>query len=402
MAEAFICAAKRSPIGRYAGSLSSIRPDDLLAQTIAQLIETVPTIDPSKIDDVVGGCANQSGEDNRNVARMSALLAGLPVSVPATTINRLCGSGMDAVGVVSRAIKANELGIGIACGVESMSRAPFVVGKSSKGFDRSVQMEDTTMGWRFINPKMRAAYGVDTMPQTGDNVAKQFDVSRDAQDAFALTSQQKASKARDAGLFDHEIISIEIAQRKGDPKIVSEDEHLRPDTTIEQLAALKAVNGPGGTVTAGNASGINDGAAALLLASPDACKQFSLEPMARVVGMAVAGVEPKVMGVGPIDAINKVLRLAGLTLDQIDLIELNEAFASQAIAVMNGLNLDVADPRINPMGGAIALGHPLGMSGARLVTTAAYQLQRQPGARYALCSMCVGVGQGIAMVIERT
>lgn len=401
MTDAMICAATRSPIGRYAGALSGIRPDDLLAQVIRQLIATNPSVDPETLDDVIGGCANQSGEDNRNVARMATLLAGLPVSIPATTINRLCGSGMDAVGYVSRAIKAGEIHLGIACGVESMSRAPFVVGKSSKGFDRAVRMEDTTMGWRFINPAMKAAYGVDTMPETGDNVAEQFGISRDEQDQFALKSQQKAFNAQKAGMFRAEITPIQIPQRQGDPLIVSEDEHLRPETTLEQLTKLHPVNGSGGTVTAGNASGINDGAAAILLASSATCTALDLTPMARVVGMAVAGVEPRIMGIGPVDAVNKVLKLTGMSLDQMDVIEINEAFASQAIAVMNGLHLSADDPRVNPMGGAIALGHPLGMSGARLVTTAAVQLQRSPSAKYALCSMCIGVGQGIAIIIEK-
>ncbi|TCK06979.1 3-oxoadipyl-CoA thiolase [Marinobacterium mangrovicola] len=400
MSEAFICAAKRSAIGRYAGSLAGIRPDDLLAQVIAGTLKTLPSFDPAAIDDVLMGCANQAGEDNRNVARMSALLAGLPSSVPAATVNRLCGSGLDAVGTQARAIKAGELEIALAGGVESMSRAPFVMGKAESAFARSHKLEDTTMGWRFINPLLKQMHGVDTMPQTADNVAAEYQISREDQDLFAFNSQQKAHAAQSKGLFDDEILEIQIPQRKGDPLRVDRDEHLRPDTQLEKLASLKPVNGEGGSVTAGNASGINDGACALLLASESACNSHQLEPKARVLGMATAGVDPRIMGVGPIDAVKRVLRLTGLSLEQMDLIELNEAFASQALGVMKGLNLDPADPRINPQGGAIALGHPLGMSGARLVTTATYQLHRS-GGRYALCTMCIGVGQGIAAIIER-
>ena len=400
MTEAYICAAKRSAIGRYAGRLASIRPDDLLAQVIKGMLAELPEFDLKGIDDVIMGCANQAGEDNRNVARMSCLLAGLPSSVSATTINRLCGSGLDAVGTMARAIKAGEISIGLAGGVESMSRAPFVVGKSETVFGRAQKLEDTTMGWRFVNPLLERMYGVDAMPVTADNVASEFVISRGEQDLFAYNSQRKAIQAQEAGLFFPEIVIVNAHDRKGLPVPVDMDEHLRPDTTLEKLSTLKPVNGAEGTVTAGNASGINDGACALLIANESACKLYDFEPKARILGMATAGVDPRVMGIGPIEAIKKVLKNTGLSLDQIDIIELNEAFAAQALAVFKGLNLSVNDPRINPMGGAIALGHPLGMSGARLVTTAIYQLHRG-GGRYALCSMCIGVGQGIAVVIEK-
>lgn len=400
MPEAFVCIAKRSAIGRYAGSLASVRPDDLLAQVIQGTLALAPNLDPAAIDDVLMGCANQAGEDNRNVARMATLLAGLPTSVPAATINRLCGSGLDAIGTMARAIKAGELKLALAGGVESMSRAPFVMGKAEAAFARSQILEDTTMGWRFINPIMKTTHGVDTMPQTADNVAKTYNISRQAQDEFAYLSQQKAANAQQSGLFDEEILAIEVPQRKAAPVIVDRDEHLRPETKLAKLAALAPVNGPECSVTAGNASGINDGACAVLLANEHTCKDHDLTPKARILGMATAGVDPRIMGIGPIEAVKRVLKLTGLTLDQMDLIELNEAFAAQAIGVLNGLNLTLDDPRINPLGGAIALGHPLGMSGARLVTTATYQLNRT-GGKYALCTMCIGVGQGIAVIIER-
>ncbi len=400
MSQAYICAAKRSAIGRYAGSLASVRPDDLLAQVIRGTLAEVPEFDPALIDDVLMGCANQAGEDNRNVARMATLLAGLPTTVPASTINRLCGSGMDAVGTMARAIKAGELEIALAGGVESMSRAPFVLGKAESAFSRSQKIEDTTMGWRFINPALKQAYGVETMPQTADNVAADYGIPRDAQDLFAYQSQIKAANAQQAGLFAPEILEIEIPQRRSEPLKFSRDEHLRSETQLEKLATLKPVNGEGGSVTAGNASGINDGACALLLASESAARDINLQPMARVLGMATAGVDPRIMGVGPIDAVKRVLKLTSLSLNQIDLIELNEAFASQALGVLAGLGIDPQDPRLNPLGGAIALGHPLGMSGARLITTATYQLHRT-GGKYALCTMCIGVGQGIAVIIER-
>lgn len=399
MSEAYICAAKRSAIGRYAGGLASVRPDDLLAQVISGVLASTPNLDSARIDDVLMGCANQAGEDNRNVARMSVLLAGLPSSVPAATLNRLCGSGLDAVGTLARGIKAGELHLALAGGVESMSRAPFVMGKSDSAYGRTQKLEDTTMGWRFINPVLKAMYGVETMPQTADNVAREYGITREEQDLFAFNSQAKAAKAQREGLYRDEILAIELKDRKGNVSYFDTDEHPR-ETTLEKLAALRTVNGGDGSVTAGNASGINDGACALVLASDTGVKQHGLEPRARVLGMATAGIDPRIMGVGPIEAVNKVLALTGLTLDQMDLIELNEAFASQALGVLRGLNLDPADPRLNPMGGAIALGHPLGMSGARLVTTALYQLERS-GGRYALCTMCIGVGQGIAAIIER-
>jgi 3-oxoadipyl-CoA thiolase len=400
MTHAYICDALRTPIGRYGGTLSSVRADDLGALPIKALMERHPAMDWSAIEDVIFGCANQAGEDNRNVARMSALLAGLPKEVPGSTVNRLCGSGMDALGSVARAIKADEIQLGLAGGVESMSRAPFVLGKADKAFSRSADIYDTTIGWRFVNKLMKEKYGVESMPQTADNVAQDFNISREDQDLFAWRSQQKWAKANEQGLFDDEIVPVTIPQRKGDPVIFDTDEHPRVDSSLEKLGTLKGVNGPDLTVTAGNASGVNDGACALLVASEAAIKQHGLQPKARILGMATAGVAPRIMGFGPAPATRKVLDLVGLTLDDMDVIELNEAFAAQALAVTRDLGLDDDDARVNPLGGAIALGHPLGMSGARLVTTATYQLIRNKS-KYALCTMCIGVGQGIAMVIER-
>lgn len=399
MTEAFICDAIRTPIGRYGGSLSAVRADDLGAVPLKALMARNPRVDWSAIDDVIFGCANQAGEDNRNVARMSALLAGLPDSVPGSTINRLCGSGMDATGTAARAIRAGETALMIAGGVESMSRAPFVMGKAASAFSRDAAMYDTTIGWRFVNPLMQAQYGVDSMPETAENVAADYRVSREDQDRFALRSQASAARAQADGTLAQEITPVTIAQKKGDPIVVDRDEHPRA-TTLEALARLKGVVRPDGTVTAGNASGVNDGACALLLASEDAAKRFGLTPRARIIGMATAGVPPRVMGIGPAPASQKVLGQLGLTIDQMDVIELNEAFAAQGLAVTRQLGLADDDARVNPNGGAIALGHPLGMSGARLVTTAMYQWQRT-GGRYALCTMCIGVGQGIALVIER-
>ncbi|MDO3528810.1 3-oxoadipyl-CoA thiolase [Ralstonia pseudosolanacearum] len=399
MTEAFICDAIRTPIGRYGGSLSAVRADDLGAVPLKALMARNPRVDWSAIDDVIFGCANQAGEDNRNVARMSALLAGLPDSVPGSTINRLCGSGMDATGTAARAIRAGETALMIAGGVESMSRAPFVMGKAASAFSRDAAIYDTTIGWRFVNPLMQAQYGVDSMPETAENVAADYRVSREDQDRFALRSQASAARAQADGTLAQEITPVTIAQKKGDPIVVDRDEHPRA-TTLEALARLKGVVRPAGTVTAGNASGVNDGACALLLASEDAAKRFGLTPRARIIGMATAGVPPRVMGIGPAPASQKVLGQLGLTIDQMDVIELNEAFAAQGLAVTRQLGLADDDARVNPNGGAIALGHPLGMSGARLVTTAMYQLQRT-GGRYALCTMCIGVGQGIALVIER-
>ena len=400
MEQAFICDAVRTPIGRYAGALAHVRADDLAAAPLAALMKRHPDVDWSKVDDLIYGCANQAGEDNRNVGRMAILLAGLPVSVPGTTVNRLCGSGMDAVGMAARAIKAGDCDFVIAGGVESMSRAPFVTPKADTAFSRANAVYDTTIGWRFVNPKMKAVFGVDSMPQTADNVAADFQISRADQDAFALRSQQRWAAAQAAGVFRDEIVPVAIPQKKGDPLVVDTDEHPRPDVTLAQLAKLGGVNGKDLSVTAGNASGVNDGAAALMLLSEGAAKAQGLTPKARVVAMAAAGVEPRIMGIGPTPATRKVLARAGLTLDQMDCIELNEAFAAQGLAVMRDLGLKDDDPRVNPNGGAIALGHPLGMSGARLVATATHQLHRQNG-RYALCTMCVGVGQGIAIVIER-
>ncbi len=400
MLEAFICDAIRTPIGRYGGALAGVRADDLGAIPLKALMERNPQVDWTAVEDIIYGCANQAGEDNRNVARMSGLLAGLPIEVPGTTINRLCGSGMDAVGLAARSIKAGETSLMIAGGVESMSRAPFVMGKAESAWSRQAAIYDTTIGWRFPNPLMKKLYDTHSMPQTADNVAEQFQISRADQDAFALRSQQRWAAADTAGRFADELVPVKIAQKKGDPKVVDRDEHPRPETTLEQLAKLKGVNGPELSVTAGNASGVNDGACALLLASGSAAERFGLTPLARVVGMATAGVAPRIMGFGPAPAVKKVLAQTGLTLAQMDVIELNEAFAAQALAVLRDLGLPDDGEHVNPNGGAIAMGHPLGMSGARLVTTAAYELRRRKG-RYALCTMCIGVGQGIAMVIER-
>ncbi len=398
--DAFICDAQRTPIGRYGGALSQVRTDDLAAIPLAALKERNPQVDWSSVDDVIFGDANQAGESNRNVARMAALLAGLPVDVSGTTINRLCASGMDAVGMASRAIKAGDYDLAIAGGVESMSRAPFVMPKATSAFTRSNAVYDTTIGWRFVNKKMHAAYGTDSMPQTADNVAEQYGINRADQDAFAARSQARWAAAHKAGVFSDEITPVTIPQRKGEPVVVDADEHPRPDTTIEKLSSLHGINGPEKTVTAGNASGVNDGAAAILLANEAAAEKNNLTPMARIVGMSVAGVEPRIMGIGPVPASRKVLARAGLSIDQMDVIELNEAFASQGLATLRELGVADDAPHVNPNGGAIAIGHPLGMSGARLVMTAAYQLKRT-GGRYALCTMCVGVGQGAALILER-
>jgi 3-oxoadipyl-CoA thiolase len=398
--EAFICDAIRTPFGRYGGALSSVRADDLGAIPIRALIERNPGVNWAEVDDVLYGCANQAGEDNRNVGRMAALLAGLPVEVPANTINRLCGSSLDAIGMAARSIKAGEAGLVIAGGVESMSRAPFVLGKADSAFSRSAKIEDTTIGWRFVNPLMKAKYGIDSMPETAENVAEEFGIGRADQDALALRSQQRWAAANAAGFFASEIVPVTIPQKKGDPKIVAVDEHPRPDTSPDMLAKLKGVVRPDGSVTAGNASGVNDGACAVLLASAAAMDKHGLKPRARVLGMAVAGLAPRIMGFGPSPASKKVLAQTGLKLSQMDVIELNEAFAAQALAVTRDLGLPDDAAHVNPNGGAIALGHPLGASGARLVTTALNQLERT-GGRYALCTMCIGVGQGIALVIER-
>ena len=400
MQDAFICDAVRTPIGRYGGGLANVRTDDLGAVPIRALIERNAKVDWSAIDDVVYGCANQAGEDNRNVARMSLLLAGLPVEVPGSTVNRLCGSSMDAIAVAARAIKSGEASLVIAGGVESMSRAPFVMGKAESAFSRAAQVYDTTIGWRFVNPLMKAKHGVDSMPETAENVAADFKVSRADQDAFALRSQQRAAAAMKDGRLAEEIVPVTIPQKKGNPLVVDNDEHPRADTTLESLSRLKGVVKPDGTVTAGNASGVNDGACAVLVASAEAAKKFGLEPKARVVAAAVAGVAPRIMGFGPAPAMRKVLFKAGLKLSDMNVIELNEAFASQALAVLRDHGIADDAAHVNPNGGAIALGHPLGASGARLVTTALYQLRRT-GGRYALCTMCIGVGQGIAMIIER-
>ncbi|MCR4470768.1 3-oxoadipyl-CoA thiolase [Burkholderia sp. SCN-KJ] len=399
MTDAYICDAIRTPIGRYGGALKDVRADDLGAVPLKALIERNRNVDWSAIDDVIYGCANQAGEDNRNVARMSALLAGLPTAVPGTTLNRLCGSGMDAVGTAARAIKAGEARLMIAGGVESMTRAPFVMGKAASAFARQAAIFDTTIGWRFVNPLMKQQYGVDSMPETAENVAVDYDISRADQDLFALRSQQKAARAQRDGTLAEEIVPVTIPQKKGDALVVSVDEHPR-ETSLEALAKLKGVVRPDGSVTAGNASGVNDGACALLLANAEAADQYGLRCRARVVGMATAGVEPRVMGIGPAPATQKLLRQLGMTIDQFDVIELNEAFASQGLAVLRMLGVADDDPRVNPNGGAIALGHPLGASGARLVTTALHQLERT-GGRFALCTMCIGVGQGIAIAIER-
>ncbi|MCL7463450.1 3-oxoadipyl-CoA thiolase [Phaeovulum sp. NW3] len=400
MTEAYICDAVRTPIGRYAGALAQVRADDLAALPLKALMERNPQVDWSQVDDLIYGCANQAGEDNRNVGRMAVLLSGMPIAVPGTTVNRLCGSGMDAVGMAARAIKAGDCDMVIAGGVESMSRAPFVMPKADTAFSRANAVYDTTIGWRFPNPALKKVYGTHSMPETADNVAADYNISREDQDAFALRSQARWAAAQAAGIFADEIVPVTIAQKKGDPLVIDTDEHPRPATTAEQLAKLRGVNGPDLSVTAGNASGVNDGAAALVIASAEAAKAQGLTPRARIVAMAAAGVEPRVMGVGPAPAVRKVLARAGMTLDQMDVIELNEAFAAQALAVLRDLGLPDDAAHVNPNGGAIALGHPLGMSGARLVTTAMYQLHRT-GGRYALCTMCIGVGQGIAIIIER-
>ena len=397
---AYIIDAIRTPFGRYAGGLAPVRADDLGAVPIKALMQRNPSVDWEQVDDVIYGCANQAGEDNRNVGRMSALLAGLPYQVPATTINRLCGSSLDAIAIAARAIKAGEANLVIAGGVESMSRAPYVMGKSESAFGRSQKIEDTTMGWRFINPKLKELYGVDTMPQTAENVAEQFNVNRADQNQFALVSQQRTASAQAKGFFSKEIVAVEIPQRKGDAVVIDTDEHPRASTTLEGLNKLKPVVKADGTVTAGNASGINDGAAALLIASDDAVQAYNLKPRAKIIASTAVGVEPRIMGFAPAPAIKKLLKQANLTLDQMDVIELNEAFAAQALAVTRDLGLPDDSDKVNPNGGAIALGHPLGASGARLVTTALNQLEQTDG-RYALCSMCIGVGQGIALIIER-
>ena len=396
---AFICDAVRTPFGRYGGSLSGVRADDLGAVPLKALMARHPRLDWEAVTDIIYGCANQAGEDNRNVARMAALLAGLPVGLPGSTVNRLCGSGLDALGTAARAIKAGEASLMLAGGVESMSRAPFVMGKAETAFSRTARIEDTTIGWRFVNPQMKALYGVDSMPETAENVATDYGISREDQDRMALASQRKALAAQQRGFFDAEIVPVMVPQKKGDAVAVVRDEHPR-ETTLEVLARLPGVVRPGGTVTAGNASGVNDGACALLLADEAAAARHGLTPHARVVAMATAGVPPRVMGMGPAPATRKVLALAGLTLAQMDVVELNEAFAAQGLAVLRDLGLPDDDERVNPNGGAIALGHPLGASGARLATTAIYQLHAT-GGRYALCTMCIGVGQGIAVVLER-
>ncbi|MCM2566842.1 3-oxoadipyl-CoA thiolase [Janthinobacterium kumbetense] len=400
MNDAFICDAVRTPFGRYGGALSSVRADDLGALPIAALIARNPSVDWSAIDDVFYGCANQAGEDNRNVGRMAALLAGLPAAVPANTINRLCGSSLDAVGMAARSIKAGEAELIIAGGVESMTRAPFVMGKADSAFSRAAKIEDTTLGWRFVNGKMKAQYGIDTMPETAENVAVEFGISRADQDALALRSQQRWAAAHAAGVFEREIVPVAVPQKKGDPKMVTSDEHPRPDTSLEMLAKLKGVVKADGTVTAGNASGLNDGACAILLASAAAVDKYKLTPRAKVLGMATAGLAPRIMGFGPSPASRKVLAQTGLSIEQMDVIELNEAFAAQALAVTRDLGLADDAAHVNTNGGAIAIGHPLGASGARLVMAALNQLERT-GGRYALCTMCIGVGQGIAVVIER-
>lgn len=397
--QAFICDAIRTPFGRYGGALSSVRTDDLAAVPLKALMARNPNVDWLAVTDVIYGCVNQAGEDNRNVAHMATLLAGLPLELPGTTINRLCGSGMDAVGTAARAIKAGEASLMIAGGVESMSRAPFVMAKAESAFSRAAQMYDTTIGWRFVNKLMKEKYGTDAMPETAENVAADYKISREDQDRMALASQLKAVAAQKAGFFDAEITPVTIPQKKGDPVVVSKDEHPR-ETSMEALAKLKGAVRPDGSVTAGNASGVNDGACALLIANEEAAKQNGLTPRARIVGMATAGVPPRIMGIGPAPATEKVLALTGLSLAQMDVIELNEAFAAQGLAVLRLLGLQDDDVRVNPNGGAIALGHPLGASGARLITTAVNQLHRT-GGRYALCTMCIGVGQGIALVIER-
>jgi 3-oxoadipyl-CoA thiolase len=400
MSDVYVLSGVRTPFGRYGGALSVVRPDDLAAIPIRALMSRHPNVDWAAIDDVVFGCANQAGEDNRNVGRMASLLAGLPVSVPATTVNRLCGSSLDAIAIAARAIRSGEAGLVIAGGVESMSRAPFVMGKANEAYSRQQTIEDTTIGWRFINPRMATLHGVDSMPETAENVAAEFNISRADQDLFAWRSQQRAAAAMTAGRLAEEIVPVDLPQRKGPPRVVDRDEHPRPDTTIEMLSALKPIVRTTGTVTAGNASGVNDGACALLLGSVTEAARFGLTPRARVVASAMAGVPPRVMGIGPVPAIRKVLERTGLSLGQMDVIELNEAFAAQCLAVVRSLDLADDAEVVNPNGGAIALGHPLGASGARLVITAVNELVRR-GGRYALCAMCVGVGQGIAVVLER-
>ncbi|WP_200626897.1 3-oxoadipyl-CoA thiolase [Pseudomonas sp. LAM2023] len=399
MRDVFICDAIRTPIGRFGGALAGVRADDLAAVPLKALIERNPSVQWEQLDEVFFGCANQAGEDNRNVARMALLLAGLPQSIPGVTLNRLCASGMDAIGTAFRAIASGEMELAIAGGVESMSRAPFVMGKAESGYSRNMKLEDTTIGWRFVNPLMKSQYGVDSMPETADNVADDYQVSRADQDAFALRSQHKAAAAQAAGFFAEEIVPVRIAHKKGET-VVEHDEHLRPETTLEALARLKPVNGPDKTVTAGNASGVNDGAAALILASAEAVQKHGLTPRARVLGMASAGVAPRVMGIGPVPAVRKLTERLGLAVPDFDVIELNEAFASQGLAVLRELGVADDAPQVNPNGGAIALGHPLGMSGARLVLTALHQLEKS-GGRKGLATMCVGVGQGLALAIER-
>jgi len=400
MRDAYICDAIRTPIGRYGGALASLRADDLATMPIKALMERNPEVDWAMVGDIIYGCANQAGEDNRNVARMAALLAGLPACVSGTTVNRLCGSGMDAVGMAARAIKAGDVDFMIAGGVESMSRAPFVMGKAETAFSRQAEIYDTTIGWRFINPLMKAQYGVDSMPETAENVAEDYKISRQDQDAFALRSQQRTAAAQQAGILAQEIVPVAIPQKRGEPKLVEYDEHPRPETTMETLAQLATPFRNNGSVTAGNSSGVNDGACALLIASEEAAKTHGLMPKARILNMAATGLHPRIMGFGPAPASRRVLARAGLRLRDMDVIELNEAFASQALAVLRSLELPDDAAHVNVNGGAIAMGHPLGMSGARLVTTAMYQLHRS-GGRYALCTMCVGVGQGIAIIIER-
>ena len=400
MTDAFICDAVRTPIGRYGGALAAVRADDLAAIPIAALLKRNPSLEPAAVDEVLLGCANQAGEDNRNVARMALLLAGLPVSVPGATINRLCGSGLDALAMAARIVRAGEAEVVIAGGVESMSRAPFVIPKADAAFSRAAAIYDSTIGWRFVNPRLEKLYGTDSMPETGENVAAQFHIGRADQDRFALRSQQRTAAAYARGFFANELLAVEIPQRKGRSVSITRDEHPRPETTLEQLAALATPFRDNGSVTAGNASGVNDGACALLVASAEAALRLNLTPRARIVAAATAGVEPRIMGMGPVPATRRVLALARLTLEQLDVIELNEAFASQALAVLRQLGLPDDAAHVNPNGGAIALGHPLGMSGARLATTATWQLAAVRG-RYALCTMCIGVGQGIALVLER-
>jgi len=400
MTNAYICDAIRTPFGRYSGALSGVRTDDLAAIPIRTLVERNPSIDWNALDDVIYGCANQAGEDNRNVARMALLLAGLPKEISGSTVNRLCGSSLDALAVASRSIKSGEIDLVIAGGVESMSRAPFVMGKADSAFSRGMKLEDTTIGWRFVNPVMKAKYGTDAMPETAEIVAEEYKVSRADQDAFALRSQQRTAAAMKGGRLAEEIVAVHIPQKKGDPLVVSVDEQPRPDSTLEGLAKLKGVVKPEGTVTAGNASGVNDGASALLVASDAAVKKYGLTPRTRVVAAAAAGVAPRIMGMGPVPASRKVLAKSGMTVGQMDVIELNEAFAAQALAVLRELGVPDDASHVNPNGGAIAIGHPLGASGARLATTAYYQLKRT-GSRYALCTMCIGVGQGIAVILER-